>query len=274
MEVARFFYKDMGLACSLYSQMFSGLLERMDVSKTTAQKGAHRIEGEGTGGVDVPFLAKGEIGGKLASSTEKQTGQGKTEYISPHDLILLDVMAKLRPSMRLALSECEYGNVFYVKGSFTFIPREMQKTFIETSVDGTLNIISKGAEQGRKKSIQGVRAYLQKFMDSPGEDVRFYFKAEEGAWCSGFLNASAMTESELSLFSKYRSNPIPAHMVGIYERTLDSNTSALEVSPVIKYLHQLAAVTTNMWNHGIQDIIATLPLALFYSISVSPDDGE
>jgi len=261
MKIARFFYKDLDFARSLYSQWFSGLLENVDISKTSESSHEKKVSGTGGGEFELPLIAKGEASCNLEITGQKTTGENKTEHLTPHDTILLDIMSVLRPHMRLCLSDCSYGDMFYIKGHFFFLPQEFQKTFIENTLK-TLNSGDTG-ETNKKMRDEFSKSLLQ-FINSIHNDIKFYFKAEGGIWCTGFLRTPCFTESPLVLFSKYKGRPIPAHLVGIYEQTLPDST--IDASPHIRQLQTLANFAATVLDHGVPDPLPVLPLALFHPI--------
>ncbi len=205
-----FLYKDMVLCNSLYSQIFKGLLTS---SKNSTQS-------------DMSVESIGKVGLKVAEAERKKaefSRLGIEESLDPHDIIVLEAIAKIAPSAkRINDPDLKRGDVVIATGQLHIFNRphleaaldafEQVVTFIPKS---TPNKKLHQDEVWKKKA--GI-AVMRKIMGTKATDARYVMFSDDTSF-SGMLKESEMTVSLESIAYCFSGEPIdPITLIGIVER--------------------------------------------------------
>lgn len=274
MTAIRFFYKDMELAKSLYSQLFSGLLEQVEISNSDSVLASSGITACGSAEVKIPALAKGQIDTSITSKKDEGVASEKRELLSPHDTILLDLISRLQGSMQIGRPGL-YGDITYLKGKFIFIPKEMETSLLGVGLDLFLSSAQSTVHKMPKAEQKAIESFIKKNLQTTTQDSMFYFFAPipglplQKHVCRGYLKADSLTENQLSLFFKHGSNPIPAHMIAINEKTHEENLPGVAEDGLYNQMRNLTTSTNNLVSHGMPESTPVLPLTIFQPLNIN-----
>ena len=275
METVRFLYKDNRLIDSLYAQIFSGLLQGVEISKKDKKGVSGSVEGKGNTEIDLVCISgEGEISAKAERQKEFETS--KTDIIVSHDKIVMDVLESLRPSMKTDCGQSGFGDVLSLDGSLFFVPKQLEESAFEAfkpiilqRLDKEVEKQSKTGKKADNKDRNSVISYIKRTFLSSGEECRFLFITKANEFCMGSLKVDGFTEEPLSLFSKHLAKTIPCRMVGISEKQGAGQPIQLGQETVFGIIQKLSALNANIWSAGIPEPIAIAPIAVFYKINIT-----
>ncbi|MBC17050.1 MAG: hypothetical protein CL942_08365 [Desulfovibrio sp.] len=121
MTLYDFLYIDLDRMQSLYAQMNSGLLHAMEALYGQEEEKSN----------------SGQLGGdpigNLSHSNRTTVAESKTQHISPHDIILSDVLAGLHEMelIKDGSGDIDVGNFIVLEGKVSFVDYGMGKEFVD-----------------------------------------------------------------------------------------------------------------------------------------------
>lgn len=244
-----FLYRDSSRVASYYAQLFGGRLsssERVDQDRK-----------------NVDLVGKAVVfgvGGERTSRQETQTSS--KEVRDPHDIIITDVLSKLKERWRDDPVAAPHGAILIVKGTMTFIDRTMIQ--LATSALGAVTDaeMRKPAEQRNQGAIDGISA-IKRFMELVPLPSAFALRTESQVYVVGTLKDLGMEEPISAHYFKHGNAGLSGvYLVGIKE--VPTPSSGMQSAPLLSATNQAAEALSGLLFPP--DAVRVTPLAMFRQI--------
>jgi hypothetical protein len=244
-----FLYRDSSRVASYYAQLFGGRLsssERTDQDRKNVDLG---IKGSVLG-----------FGGERVVRQETQTSS--KEVVDPHDLIITDVLAKLKDRWNNDPLSATHGSLVLARGTVTFIDRTMLQMAVSAMEQGVEAEKKKPGKQRDQAVISGFAA-IKSFMQNIPLPSAFSLRTEGQLNVAGTLKDAGMEEPISAHYFKHGMAGLSdVYLVGIKEMPTPSTFT--HASPFLLGASQAAEALSVMLFPS--DAIRVTPLAMFRQI--------
>lgn len=204
-DLLNFLYSDKDIINSFYAQLFNGLTKHIEQTETSQVDGILEIKG------GIKIATGGATGKALHAKADK-------EIIDPHDVILLDVINELGPSIKSNITETTIGDIVLVHGNVYVMDKQILLAGLDCLISIEDGNLAGHKDKKSKKKDRAIYDFLKKIIDAYPGDAKFVMHTKDGDEITGTLKLPFLMESITSACLKFGGNPMQAcYVLGIVD---------------------------------------------------------
>jgi hypothetical protein len=247
-ELFDFIYRDTSRFNSYYAQLFSGRLasiERTDSDRSSEEKSAKLN----------PQLATGH------SQSNTETLVATKSTIDPHDVIAIEVVARLKVDNRFSsdIQSAENGSLIIANGNVSFIDRYILEV-ASASID--INISSERSKPRNQQDKEKINLLenTKKILPKISMPSAFLMQTEKNLQIAGTIKESGLEEPITSYYFKHGFEGISdIYLIGIKEKP--SDLLSLVSTPFLQATLQMSRILSSLLFP--ENAIRVTPIAMF-----------